>query len=137
VRSYGELLEVRLRQAARGSGDGFNSTTSACLATGASTMTSGDVDKQQPNDDGLRFRPMADLGSATSTCSYGWRLLLPLYVTDGGLLPRRLDLGLAGLDPGQDFFKKLILGVGPQQPIRKRNYFLYRRNGIGWLNRYL
>jgi hypothetical protein len=31
----------------------------------------------------------------------------------------------------------LILGVGPQQPIPKRDYFLYRINGIGWLNRYL
>jgi hypothetical protein len=29
------------------------------------------------------------------------------------------------------FKKKLILGVGPQQPIPKRYYFLYRRNGIG------
>jgi hypothetical protein len=32
---------------------------------------------------------------------------------------------------------KIDLGVGPQQPISKRDYFSYRRNGIGWLNRYL
>jgi hypothetical protein len=66
---------------------------------GASTTTSGGVDKQQPDDGGLESRSAADLGGATSTCSDGRRLLLPLYVADDGLLPRRLDLGLAGLDP--------------------------------------
>jgi hypothetical protein len=66
--------------------------------------TSGGGDKRQLDDGGLRSRPAADLSSATSTCSDGWWLLLPLYVADGSLLPRRLDLDLAGLDPGQGFF---------------------------------
>jgi hypothetical protein len=44
--------------------------------------------------------PTADLGGVTSTCSDGRWLLLPLCVADGGLHPRCLDLGLAGLDLG-------------------------------------
>jgi hypothetical protein len=45
-----------------------------------------------------------DLGGATSTYSDSRRLLFPLCVADGLLLPRRLDLGLAGSDPFEDFF---------------------------------
>jgi hypothetical protein len=66
--------------------------------------TSGGVDKRQPDDGGLRSRPAADLGDATTTYSDGRQLLLPLYMADGGLLPRLLDLGLAGLDLGRGFF---------------------------------
>jgi hypothetical protein len=78
--------------------------TSARPATGASMTTSGGVDKRQPDNDGLRSRPAADLGGATTTYSDGRRLLHPLYMADGGLLPRLLDLGLAGLDLGRGFF---------------------------------
>jgi hypothetical protein len=62
-------------------------------------MTSGVIDKRQPDDGGLRSRPAADLGGATSTCNNDQRLLLPLYMADDSLLPRCLDLGLAGSDP--------------------------------------
>jgi hypothetical protein len=108
--------------------------------TAASTPTPTEARLQSGSGGGrLRSGPVADLDGATSTYSDSRRLLLPLCVADCLLLPRRLDLGLAGSDPFEDFFYflKLIFGIDRQQPILKRDYFSYRRNGIGWLNRYL
>jgi hypothetical protein len=66
-------------------------------------MTRGDINKRQPDDDGLGSGLAADLSDATSTCSNGRWLLLPLCVTDGGLLPRCLDLA-GGLGSGLIIF---------------------------------
>jgi hypothetical protein len=109
------------------------------MAASTPTPTPTEVRLQSGSGGGrLGYGLATDLGSVSLTYSDSRWLLLPLCVADGLLLLRRLDLGLAGSNPFEDFFfQKLILGIGQQQPILGRDYFSYRRNGIGWLNGYI
>jgi hypothetical protein len=56
------------------------------------------------------------------------RLLLPLHVADGGLFPRRLDLGLAGSIRVEDYFLFSNFDFGCQYATtdKKRDYFFIR-----------
>jgi hypothetical protein len=71
----------------------------------ASTPTPTEARLQSGSSGGrLRSGPAVDLGGVTSTYSDNRRLLLPLCVANELLLPRGLDLGLAGSTPFEDFF---------------------------------
>jgi hypothetical protein len=92
----------------------------------ASTPTPTEVRLQSGSGGGrLGYGLATDLGSVSLTYSDSRRLLLPLCVADGLLLPRRLDLGLAGSNPFEDFFSKIDFGYrSATTDTRKRLFFV-------------